>query len=434
MKKAMRAFTALYICLVLTFTAAVFNDTGFAKGSRAVSSKKKKSVQNSKRKSRSRSARIGKKSRFKKYRSTIDYANARSPKSRRGRLSRAERSAFNSYRSRSRKRARQAYLARLRAVRARDQALVNITAGNILLDNPKGEDSEVRRIAIEALEGRSGTVVVMDPNSGRVYAIVNQRMAVTSPVKPCSTVKLLVGLAALHEGVFDPTQEIQRGWTLTTALARSDNHSFDALGRLLGYDRVLKYAQNFGFGQATGINFAGESAGFLPDDPTYRYCSFGDGFGFTAIQLAAFTSAIANGGDLYVPQVPRTQDAADNFEPILKRKIEMTSADRARLMEGMIGAVTFGSGKRAYNPDTQIAGKTGTCTGSRDRLGLFTSFSSADNPKLVVTVITSGSSEAGGRAAAIAGKIYSRLTPRFFRERSITSKTATVDLTTGDIQ
>jgi cell division protein FtsI/penicillin-binding protein 2 len=55
--------------------------------------------------------------------------------------------------------------------------------------------------AIDALGGRAGTVVVMDPNNGRIFTIVNQRMGIGSPVKPCSTIKLVVGLAALHEGV-----------------------------------------------------------------------------------------------------------------------------------------------------------------------------------------------------------------------------------------
>jgi len=87
-----------------------------------------------------------------------------------------------------------------------------------------------------------------------------------------------------------------------------------------------------------------------------------------------------------------------------------------RVMSGMMGAVNFGTARLAHNPLGQVAGKTGTCTGNRDKLGLFTSFSSADNPRVVVTVITTGSTEAGRRAAEIAGRIYSEISPRFFRE------------------
>jgi cell division protein FtsI/penicillin-binding protein 2 len=145
--------------------------------------------------------------------------------------------------------------------------------------------------------------------------------------------------------------------------------------------------------------------------------SHGDGFGVTAIQLAAFTSAIANGGNLYTPRVARTAEEANNFVPDLKRRIVMSPEDRLRLLAGMMGAVNYGTAKLAYNPLGQVAGKTGTCTGARDRLGLFTSFSSAENPRVVVTVITTGSTEAGKRAAEIAGRVYSAISPRFFRER-----------------
>ncbi len=315
-------------------------------------------------------------------------------------------------------------MARLRAIRARDEALRNAAASNIANDRTAGEDPDIRAAAVAALQGRSGTIVVMDPNSGRVYAVVNQQMALGSPVKPCSTIKLVVGLSALHEGVFDPNQDVQissrASMNLTDALARSNNPVFQVLGRQLGYERVLRYAANFGLGERTGINYPGESDGFLPEEgeqETGHMSSHGDGFGVTAIQLAAFTGAIANGGNLYVPRVPTSPEDAQSFQPALKRRIEMTPEDRLRMMAGMSGTVNYGTGKLAYNPFTQIAGKTGTCTGSRDKLGLFTSFSSVDDPRIVVTVITTGSTEAGKRAAEIAGRVYNAITPRFFRDR-----------------
>jgi beta-lactamase class D len=329
--------------------------------------------------------------------------------------------------SSSRRRARARYLARLRVIRARDSALRNITAGSILKDDDAGEDLEIRAAAVKALQGRSGTVVVMDPTNGRVFTVVNQRMALGSPVKPCSTVKMIVGLAALHEGVFDPDQDVQvstrKSMNLTDAVARSDNSVFQVLGRMLGYERVMKYATDFGFGSRTGVNYKGESDGFLPDEgeqETGHMSSHGDGFGVTAIQLAAFTCAIANGGDLYTPHVARNAEEAQTFISDLKRKIVMSPEDRLRLLAGMTGAVNYGTAKLAYNQLGQVAGKTGTCTGSRDRLGLFTSFSSVDDPRIVVTVITTGSTEAGRRAAEIAGRIYADISPRFFKDRVTT--------------
>jgi cell division protein FtsI/penicillin-binding protein 2 len=306
-------------------------------------------------------------------------------------------------------------------LRAREAALRNASVSNINNDRTSGEDPEIRRIAIDSLQGRAGTVVVMDPNNGRVFTIVNQRMGIGTPVKPCSTIKLVVGLAALHEGVFDPNQDVQfsrRGsMNLTDAMARSNNPVFQVLGRLLGFEKVVHYAGNFGFGRKTGVNYPGESEGFLPEpeeQETGLMSSHGENFGVTAIQLAAFTSAIANGGSLFVPRTPRAPEESSNFEPLLKHRIEMSPEDRLRLLGGMIGTVNYGTGRLAFTPLGQVAGKTGTCT-DRDKLGLFTSFSSVDNPQVVVTVITTGYQEAGRRAAEIAGRIYAAISPRFFQ-------------------
>ncbi len=338
----------------------------------------------------------------------------------RGKLSKAERQKLAVYRAAEARRRRAIIEARLRAIRARDEGLRNIAAANVMKDNSTGEDLEIRRAAIDALAGKAGTVVVLDPSNGRVFTVVNQQMALSSPVKPCSTVKLIVGLAALHEGIFDPNQDVaisaSYSMNLTDALARSNNPFFQVLGRELGYERVMQYAHNYGFGEPTGVNYPGESPGFLPEEATREMPSHGDGFGVTAMQLASFSAAIANGGNLYVPRVPRTADDAADFRPLLKRRIEMTPEDRLRTLSGMSGAVNYGTGKLAYDPLGQVAGKTGTCTGATDKLGLFTSFSSIDNPRLVVTVITTGSSEAGKRAADIAGRVYRSISFRFFKQ------------------
>jgi Penicillin binding protein transpeptidase domain len=425
MRQVSRAFaTALFGAMLLTILGA-FPENALAKAKRKAAGKQTKSKSAkaaSASKSRGRTAKSSKRS------------NRGSKSARAGgkgqKLSRREATRQRQARARA------IYLARLRAIQARDAALRNIAATNIINDNSTGGDPEIRRIAIDALAGRSGTVVVMDPSNGRLHTIVNQRMALGSPVKPCSTVKLIVGLAALHESVFDPNQDVSLssngyGMNLTDALARSNNPFFQVLGRRLGYERVMKYASNFGFGEMTGANYPGESPGFLPEEgeqETGHMSSHGDGFGVTAVQLAAFTAAIANGGNLYVPHGPRTPEEAVNFQPILKRKIEITPEDRLRVLSGMIGAVNFGTGKLAYDPAGQVAGKTGTCTGASDKLGLFTSFSSLDNPKLVVTVITNGSTEAGKRAADVAGRVYRAISPRFLREAPLAPAAAATTL------
>ncbi|MGH9800958.1 MAG: penicillin-binding transpeptidase domain-containing protein, partial [Blastocatellia bacterium] len=427
MRKNFRAITMIAVVMFLVIcvgaSLTVQAKTKKHSVSKKAVSKKSKAASN---KSTGRVARksSGKKkqvasSRSRRSRAVRSVGSKRQVKSARNRVVRGSNARLS--RSARRRRARALALARMRAARARDAALRNITAANVEKDNPVGEDLEIRQAALAAMSGRSATVVVMDPNTGRVYTIVNQRMALGSPVKPCSTVKMIVGLAALRENVFDPSEELVRSrkygpLNLTEALAHSDNPFFQTLGKMTGYDKVIKYADNFGFGQKTGVNYPGESEGFVPEEGTTLMPSHGDGFGVTAMQLAAFTAAIANGGNLYIPRVPRTTEDAADFKPELKRKIEMTQEDRAKMMPGMIGAVNYGTARRAASTLGQVAGKTGTCTGDRDKLRLFTSFSSVENPKLVVTVITTDSKFGGNHATEIAGKIYAAVAPRFFRE------------------
>src|SRR5690349_22639902 len=73
----------------------------------------------------------------------------------------------------------------------------DVTAGDVT----DGEDPVVRQAAIEALGNMNGTVVAIDPTSGRILAMVNQKLALSEGATPCSTIKLSVGLAALSEGL-----------------------------------------------------------------------------------------------------------------------------------------------------------------------------------------------------------------------------------------
>jgi len=84
-----------------------------------------------------------------------------------------------------------------------------------------------------------------------------------------------------------------------------------------------------------------------------------------------------------------------------------------RMLPGMIGAVNYGSGRKAYRPEQTVAGKTGTCIGQGAWLGLFTSYAPVVNPKLAVVVITRGTDAHNHLPAAIAGNIYHSLSPRF---------------------
>jgi membrane peptidoglycan carboxypeptidase len=322
-------------------------------------------------------------------------------------------------------RARQAAIARAAAIarqRAADQALRDEAAANILKDETTGEDLEVRRVAVEALGDRAGTVVVMDPKNGRVYTVVNQDWALRKGFKPCSTIKLVSGLAGLAEGVIDPVQTVNIGTSsfrldLTDSLAFSNNHYFQRVGGQVGFDKVMDYARKLGLGQQTGINHSFESPGRLPvfkqGYAVNHMSSHGDDIEVTPVQLATMTSALANGGKILVPHLPRTPQENVNFKREVRREIDVPQEHVRRLVPGMIGAVNYGTAKGAYDPVQTVAGKTGSCIGQGSWLGLFTSYAPVHDPQLVVSVVLRNSGARGKYAAAVAGNIYRRLNHRF---------------------
>ena len=315
--------------------------------------------------------------------------------------------------------ARRAAIARQRAL---DQALREEVQGMIARDNTNGEDPQVRRVAINALGNHAGTVVVMDPMTGKVYSIVNQEWGVRRGFKPCSTIKLVTGVAGLSENVIQPSEFTEASDTprmdLTSALARSDNSYFERVGSGIGFDKMIHYARELGLGEKTGANVPFEYAGRLPElnagFAVHRMFSYADGFEVTALQLGNLVSAMANGGRLLVPQIPNPQDSAAKFKPKVRRKLDIDGLVLQRMIPGMIGSVNYGSGRKAYDPLQTVAGKTGTCNGGGGSwVGLFTSYAPLANPKLAVVVITRGTDAHHHLPAAVAGQIYRDLHNRF---------------------
>ncbi len=313
--------------------------------------------------------------------------------------------------------ARQAAIARQRAI---DEGLRNEVQTNISKDNTLGEDLEVRSAAIAALGNHAGTVVVMDPKTGRIYTVVNQDWALRRGFKPCSTIKLVTGVAGLCEKVIQPVETVNVGagnLNLTDALAHSNNTYFQRVGGQVGFDKMVSYAHEMGLGEKTGINYVNESAGRIPlfksGYAVNHMSSHGDDFEVTAVQLATLVSAMSNGGKLLVPHVPRTVEENSQFKTEVRRKINIEGEAWKRMLPGMIGAVNYGSGRKAYRPEQTVAGKTGTCIGQGAWLGLFTSYAPVVNPRLAVVVITRGTDAHGHLPAAIAGNIYRTLSPRF---------------------
>ena len=137
-------------------------------------------------------------------------------------------------------------------------------------DITAGEDPIVRAAAVEALGNMNGTIVAVDPDSGRILAMVNQKLALSAGAQPCSTIKVAVALAALSENVITKDTQVPLGkyWRvdLTTALAHSNNAYFEAVGRKLGFERVSYYAHQFGLGELAGWHIARRESGHVPLD------------------------------------------------------------------------------------------------------------------------------------------------------------------------
>ena len=295
-------------------------------------------------------------------------------------------------------------------------SLADSTAGDLV----DGEDLAVRQAAVAALGPLNGSVVVVDPFTGRVLSIVNQKLALASGFIPCSTIKVPVALAGLSEGLISQHTKLRLGrqWfmDLTEALAISNNVFFARLGEALGFDRVRQYARLFGFGEKAGWNIPGEQLGTFPEAPPKRggvgrLCSFGEEIAATPLQQAAFVSALANGGTLYYLQYPRTSEETTQLVPKIKRRLDIAPLIPS-VVPGLTAAVERGTARRAYDPQDPILGKTGTCSQDGTHLGWFSSYNDLANKLTVVVMLRGGRDTAGPRAAEVAGRVYKSLSER----------------------
>ena len=304
----------------------------------------------------------------------------------------------------------------------------DIFAGDITA----GEDPIVRQAAIDALGDMNGTAVVIDPSNGRILAMVNQSLALSPGAEPCSTIKLSVALAALHEGLVTRDTPVQLAgfrMNMTDALAKSNNLYFEELGRELGFERVHHYATQFGLGELAGWHIQGEQLGVYPSEAlpqseggVGRMCSFGQGVSMTPLQLGAFVSAIANGGTLYYLQHPTSQSEVLAFQPKVKRTLDIARYV-PDLQDGMAGAVEYGTARRlrANFHELPVFGKTGTCSDKGTRFGWFVSYSDTPMGSMVtVFFLEGGRPTFGPRAAELTGEFYRNLWDRkYFAEKGV---------------
>jgi stage II sporulation protein D len=273
----------------------------------------------------------------------------------------------------------------------------------------------------------------MDAQTGRVRSVVNPKLAFEQAFAPGSAIKPFTALAALRGGVIEkdtrmrcrekykPEERVDTcahprnlaPFTPAEALAYSCNYYFAKAGEQLEEDSVSNMLTELGFGQTTGIDDEHESAGVVARGRWQRESAVGEGafLQVTPIQLAVAYAALFNGGKLFRPALaPAT--------PRLRAEFHVSNEERAILLEGMRGAVAFGTAAKADldSLPAHFIGKTGTSTplqGFRSQgwfVGLkFAQNTKAEDAQLVIVVFLKNAH--GSDAAEIARSIFQPSTP-----------------------
>jgi len=317
-------------------------------------------------------------------------------------------------------------------------------ADSISADDPTYDDPIVRQAVVDALGRYNGSVVAVDPNTGRILAVVNQKIAFSDGYIPCSTIKPTIAVAALEENVITRDTMLKVGrrkyMNLTEALAHSNNTFFEELGRRMGFDTVSRYGRLLGLGELAGYNLPDEHPGSFPTQPPVyggvgRMSSFGEGIQVTPLQMAALAAAFANGGTLYYLQYPHTQEEVDAFQPKVKRDLNIANV-LPEVREGMLAAVLYGTGRLSADPGGEETplGKTGTCDDRTNpsRIGWFLSYADEAHPRIALAVLLRGNTRRvkGPTAAQVAGHIYRSLRQQNYFGQTVSAGTVKI-ISTG---
>ena len=329
-------------------------------------------------------------------------------------------------------------------------------------------DSRIQQAAEQALAGRKGAIVVLDPRTGAVLAWASApaydntdiaaameaanasggadtsmfdraTQALYSPGSTFKTVTLSSALendvAALSStysspgrmeiGGADVVSVNEQGHgtiTLDRAFAVSSNTVFGQVAEQLGADRLVATAQAFGYGQNLGIDFS-TAASIMPDPAdmsTWELAWAGAGQPVgqghtpgpqtTVMQNAVIAAAIANNGIAMNPYVVGQILAPDGT--VIKTTRErslgqaVSSGTAEQVKEAMLDVVQNGSGSAAGIAGVKVAGKTGTAeTNSATPNSTFIGFAPYDTPTLAVSLVLEETTENEATAAAVAGQV-----------------------------
>ena len=310
-------------------------------------------------------------------------------------------------------------------------------------------ERELRATVLEH-DAAGGSVVVMDPHTGDILALANEptfnpnafslstaavrRNRATQDVyEPGSTFKIVTASAALEEQVFRPDEVIDvspgviyfggrpirdigsyGALSFADVIVKSSNVGASKIGVKLGAERLGRYVRRFGFGQAFGREFPGQSRGIVHDpsrltDSTLARMSMGYSISVTPLQMAVAMNAIANGGELIAPRLVAGLRSADSYSEIPGRVVRRaitreTASTLTRIMEDV---VSRGTARNARLTGYTVAGKTGTAEkivngrySDTDHIASFVGFVPSTRPALTILVVIDDVARFGGSVAA----------------------------------
>lgn len=298
--------------------------------------------------------------------------------------------------------------------------------------------------AIDEYNAKSGTVIIMEPQTGAVLALVSNPdydpsdfvdddprvlidPAVSSMWEPGSIFKIITWGAGLDSGTISPGTtfyddgalevggRVIRNWdrrgyglvTMTDGLVESLNTVASFISTSMGKDRFYTYLRRFGFGTLTGVDLASEGPGMmkLPGDPNWFPSelgtnSFGQGIAVTPMQMITAVAAVANRGMMMEPYITQRfiieDESSDGermiqVEPMAKRRA--ISQEAAETLTNMMVQVIERGATKAQVPGYRIAGKTGTAQiptaygyDPDDTIASFVGFAPADDPQFIVLI------------------------------------------------